>query len=66
MTIRIRPIVVRLSDQLDTRGLAALLTPSLLDSSVSDDAPEAMPTAKPGTGWLRWETTQRVTIPGLD
>lgn len=65
MTIRIRPITIRLNEQLDARELAALLTPTLLDTP-SDDAPEAKPDAKVGTGWLRWTSTQRAMIPGMD
>lgn len=70
MTIRIRPALVgftatELHEALDARGLAALLTSTLLDAP-NDDAPEAKPTAKAGTGWLRWTNTQRALIPGLD
>ena len=65
MTIRIRPITIRLHEKLDDRKLAALLTPTLL-GSLSDDAPDGNLAVKPGTTWVRWSSAQDAAVPGLD
>ena len=65
MTIRIRPITIRLHEELDDRKLAALLTPALL-GLLSDDAPDGNLAVKPGTTWVRWSSAQGSSEPGLD
>lgn len=65
MTIRIRPITIQMGDELGSRELAALLTPTLL-GALQDDAPDGTADAKPGTAWLRYANAKRVYVPGLD